>query len=63
MQTRIAGAGVKTPGTIRRRLLPGKVAFFLKGKNKTAFGVLRYRCNIQCLEEVRSYPYLAVVKC
>jgi len=40
MQTRIAGAGAKSPGTIRRRLLPGKVAFFLKGKNKRAFGVL-----------------------
>jgi len=39
LQTRIASAGLKTPRSISRRLLPGKVAFFLKGKNKRAFGV------------------------
>ena len=32
----------KRPGRIRRGLLPDKVAFLLKGKNKRAFGVYRY---------------------
>ena len=44
LQTRIAGAGLKTPGSFKRRLLPGKVAFFLKGNNKRAFGASRYVC-------------------
>ena len=44
LQTRIAGGGFENAGKHQKAPLPGKVAFFLKGNNKRAFGASRYVC-------------------